>query len=161
MSKEIPIKIKKYANRRLYNTSTSAYVTLDDLAQLIKQGQEFVVYDAKSNEDLTRQVLTQIIIEKEMTGRSLLPTDFLKNIIRYYDNQMGPSLTDYLDTMMKAFTQQQPDLTKMFPMMDLSKSKEMFEKMMGIKSEKSASDLDEIRAEMAKLQEKMDKLSGK
>lgn len=158
---EIPIKIKKYANRRLYNTATSCYVTLDDLAELIKEGQEFTVHDAKSNEDLTRQVLTQIIIEKEMTGRSLLPTDFLKNIIRFYDNKMGPSLTDYLDTMMKAFLQQQPDFTKMFPLMDFSKSREMFEKMMGLKPTKPRSDLDDIRAEMAKLQEKMDKLSGK
>lgn len=165
MSKPIPIKIKKYANRRLYNTATSCYVTLDDLAELIKKGEEFVVHDAKSNEDLTRQVLTQIIIEKETSSRPLLPMDFLKNIIRFYDNRMGPNLTDYLDMMMKAFTQPQPHVTKtlesLFPMVDFKKNQEMFEKMMGFYQRNTEESVETLRAEMAKLQEKIDKMSGK
>src|ERR1700722_20014614 len=76
--------IKKYANRRLYNTATSSYVTLDDLSRMVKEGSEFVVYDAKSGEDITRAVLTQIIVEEEQKGQNLLPISFLRQLISLY-----------------------------------------------------------------------------
>ena len=84
-----PITIKKYANRRLYNTGTSAYVTLEDLAQMVKVGEDFLVYDAKTSEDITRSVLTQIIFEQEgKDGQSLLPVTFLRQLIRFYGDSM-------------------------------------------------------------------------
>lgn len=98
-----PIVIKKYANRRLYDTGTSAYITLEDLCERVKQGQDFVVLDAKSGEDLTRQVLTQIIFEQETKGSQLLPTSFLRSVIRFYDDKMQNVLQQYLDASMKSF----------------------------------------------------------
>jgi polyhydroxyalkanoate synthesis repressor PhaR len=86
-----PVVVKKYANRRLYDTSASAYVTLDDLADMVKRGVDFVVYDAKTNEDITRQVLTQIIVEEENRGENLLPIQFLRQLIRSYGAAGGPS----------------------------------------------------------------------
>ena len=84
MANSTPITIKKYANRRLYNTASSAYVTLADLAIMVKAGEDFIVYDAKSNDDITRSVLTQIIFEQEgIAGQSLLPTTFLRQLIRF------------------------------------------------------------------------------
>src|SRR5580693_9986818 len=80
--------IKKYANRRLYNTRSSAYVTLEHLADMVKEGVDFVVYDAKTNEDITRQVLTQIIFEEESHGQNLLPIQFLRQLIRFYGDSM-------------------------------------------------------------------------
>ena len=80
--------IKKYANRRLYNTATSAYVTLEDLAKMVREGTEFVVFDAKTNDDLTRQILTQIIFEEESRGEALLPVQFLRQLIGFYGGQM-------------------------------------------------------------------------
>jgi len=85
---EEPIRIKKYANRRLYNTATSAYVTLDDLASMLKQGDDFVVHDAKTGEDITHSVLTQIIFELENKGENLLPIPFLRQLIRFYGDSM-------------------------------------------------------------------------
>src|SRR5437660_12306562 len=79
-----PVVVKKYANRRLYNTATSSYVTLDDLAKLIKEGGDFVAYDAKTGEDITRSVLTQSIVEQEQKGQNLLPTRFLRQLISLY-----------------------------------------------------------------------------
>jgi polyhydroxyalkanoate synthesis repressor PhaR len=99
--------IKKYANRRLYNTDTSCYVTLDDLCTMVKRGVDFVVYDAKTNEDLTRQVLTQIIFEQESKGYTLLPIPFLKSIITFYDNKMSGFVPPYLETMMESFVHNQ------------------------------------------------------
>jgi polyhydroxyalkanoate synthesis repressor PhaR len=101
------IVIKKYANRRLYNTDTSCYVTLDDLCTMVKSGSDFVVYDAKTNEDLTRQVLTQIIFEQESKGYNLLPASFLKSIISFYDNKMSDFVPPYLETMMESFMHNQ------------------------------------------------------
>jgi len=96
--KASPVIIKKYANRRLYNTATSAYVTLEDLAAMVKAGSEFVVHDAKTGEDLTRQVLTQIIFEEENNGtQNLLPITFLRNLIRFYGDQMQGLVPGYLD----------------------------------------------------------------
>src|SRR5207344_3608035 len=83
-----PVVVKKYANRRLYNTATSSYVTLDDLAQMIKEGGDFVVYDAKTGEDLTRSVLTQIIVEQEQKGQNMLPISFLRQLISLYGDSM-------------------------------------------------------------------------
>ncbi len=102
-----PVVVKKYANRRLYNTESSSYVTLDDLASMIRQGRDFVVYDAKSGEDITRSVLTQIIVEEEAKGRSLLPESFLRQIIGFYGDQVGGLVPRYLEMTMGAFARQQ------------------------------------------------------
>ena len=99
--------IKKYANRRLYNTATSAYVTLDDLSAMVRDGVDFVVHDAKTNDDLTRQVLTQIIVEEESRGESLLPVQFLRQLIGFYGGQMQGVLPSYLAMSMDSFTKQQ------------------------------------------------------
>ncbi len=99
--------IKKYANRRLYNTRTSAYVTLEDLAAMVREGVEFVVYDAKSNEDLTRQILTQIIFEEENRGEALLPVQFLRQLIGFYGGQMQGVLPSYLEMSLANFSRQQ------------------------------------------------------
>ncbi|MBV8938954.1 MAG: polyhydroxyalkanoate synthesis repressor PhaR [Alphaproteobacteria bacterium] len=99
--------VKKYPNRRLYNTETSMYVTLEDLAQLVKDEQDFMVVDAKTGEDLTRQVLTQIIFELETRGNPLLPTSFLRSVIRFYDNSMSSTLQHYLDASMRTFISNQ------------------------------------------------------
>ncbi len=97
-SDKTPVTIKKYANRRLYNTGTSAYVTLEDLAQMVKRGDDFVVYDAKNNEDITHSVLTQIIFEQEgKNGQSLLPISFLRQLIRFYGDSMQMLVPSYLE----------------------------------------------------------------
>lgn len=106
--------IKKYANRRLYNTATSAYVTLDDLAQMVRQGIEFVVYDAKTNDDLTRQILTQIIFEEESRGEALLPVQFLRQLIGFYGNSMQAVLPSYLEMSLDSFSRQQEELRTQF-----------------------------------------------
>jgi polyhydroxyalkanoate synthesis repressor PhaR len=102
-----PIVIKKYANRRLYNTATSAYVTLDDLAQMVRAGQDFAVFDAKTNEDITRSVLTQIIVEEEAKGTNLLPVSFLRQIIALYGDSLQALVPKYLEHSMMSFTQNQ------------------------------------------------------
>jgi polyhydroxyalkanoate synthesis repressor PhaR len=107
-----PVVVKKYANRRLYNTESSSYVTLEDLAVMVRQGRHFVVYDAKSGEDITRSVLTQIIVEEESKGRHLLPTSFLRQIIGFYGDSMGSLVPRYLESMMGAFAQQQEQVRR-------------------------------------------------
>ena len=103
-----PITIKKYANRRLYNTASSAYVTLADLAAMVKAGEDFVVYDAKSGEDITRSVLTQIIFEQEgKEGQSLLPATFLRQVIRFYGDSVQALLPRYLEFSIDRFTNEQ------------------------------------------------------
>jgi polyhydroxyalkanoate synthesis repressor PhaR len=102
--------IKKYANRRLYNTASSSYVTLEHLADMVKKGVDFVVYDAKTNEDITRTVLTQIIFEEESQGQSLLPIQFLRQLIGFYGNSMQAFLPSYLELSLSTFTQQQEQL---------------------------------------------------
>jgi polyhydroxyalkanoate synthesis repressor PhaR len=105
MATNSPTTIKKYANRRLYNTASSAYVTLADLAKMVKSGEDFVVYDAKTNEDITRSVLTQIIFEQEgIEGQSLLPTTFLRQLIRFYGDSMQALLPSYLEFSIDRFT---------------------------------------------------------
>lgn len=106
-SKPYKVIIKKYANRRLYNTETSSYITLDDVSQMVKEGTDFEVIDAKSGDDLTRQVLAQIIFELELQGRSMMPVGFLKRMITLYDNSVGEFLPHYLERSMESFTENQ------------------------------------------------------
>ena len=107
-----PVVVKKYANRRLYNTATSSYVTLDDLARMIKEGGDFVAYDAKTGEDLTRSVLTQIIVEQEQKGQNLLPISFLRQLISLYGDSMQFLVPGYLEQAMIAFAQNQEQMRK-------------------------------------------------
>ena len=107
---DAPITIKKYANRRLYNTATSSYVTLDHLCQMVQEGVEFVVFDAKTSEDITRSVLTQIIVEEEAKGHNLLPIKFLRQLISCYGNSMQWMVPSYLDQVMEAFSTNQDRL---------------------------------------------------
>ncbi len=103
-----PITIKKYANRRLYNTGTSTYVTLEDLASMVKTGEDFVVYDAKTGEDITRSVLTQIIFEQEnKEGQNLLPIAFLRQLIRFYGDSMQMLVPRYLEVSIESLTREQ------------------------------------------------------
>lgn len=105
-----PITIKKYANRRLYNTATSSYVTLDHLCQMVKDGKEFVVYDAKTGDDITRTVLTQIIFEEESKGQNLLPISFLRNLISFYGDSLQSLVPGYLDVSMSSFSKNQEQM---------------------------------------------------
>jgi polyhydroxyalkanoate synthesis repressor PhaR len=105
--------IKKYANRRLYNTATSTYVTLDDLSQMVKNGQDFLVYDAKTSEDITRSVLTQIIFEEENKGtQNLLPINFLRKLIRFYGDQMQGFVPGYLDFSLENLSKEQDKIRR-------------------------------------------------
>ena len=103
-----PVTIKKYANRRLYNTGTSTYVTLEDLATMVKAGDDFLVHDAKTGEDITRQVLAQIIFEQEnKEGQSLLPIAFLRQLIRFYGDSMQMLVPRYLEVSIESLTREQ------------------------------------------------------
>ena len=103
-----PVTIKKYANRRLYNTGTSTYVTLEDLAAMVKGGEDFIVHDAKTGEDITRQVLAQIIFEQEnKEGQSMLPIAFLRQLIRFYGDSMQMLVPRYLEVSIDSFTREQ------------------------------------------------------
>ncbi len=141
---DAPVVIKKYANRRLYNTDTSSYVTLDDLCEMVKQGDDFAVYDAKSGEDITRSVLAQIIFEQESKGESLLPIGFLRQLIGFYDDQLRGLVPSYLEVAMENFTSNQDQIRSnleeafggMFPfqqMQELSKQNmAMFEQALSM-----------------------------
>lgn len=109
-AKSPAITIKKYANRRLYNTATSSYVTLDHLAEMVKEGVVFVVTDAKTGEDITRSVLTQIIVEQEAKGQNLLPIKFLRQIIGFYGDSLGGVLPRYLEQSMDSFAQNEAQM---------------------------------------------------
>jgi polyhydroxyalkanoate synthesis repressor PhaR len=121
------VTIKKYANRRLYNTATSSYVTLDHLADMVKKGVEFVVTDAKTGEDITRGVLTQIIVEQEGKGQNLLPIKFLRQIIGFYGDSLGGLVPRYLESSMAAFAENESHMRSilqdtfkgLFPMQQL------------------------------------------
>ena len=102
-----PVVVKKYANRRLYNTESSSYITLDNLADMVRAGRDFVVYDARTGEDITRGVLTQIIVEEENKGRALLPTTFLRQLIGFYGDSLGNMVPRYLEQTMTAIARQQ------------------------------------------------------
>ena len=109
---EVRVVIKKYANRRLYNTASSSYVTLDHLSELVKQGVDFVVYDAKTGEDITRSVLAQIIFEQESRGETLLPVAFLRQLIGFYGESMQTMLPTYLQMSLQTFADQQEQMRR-------------------------------------------------
>jgi polyhydroxyalkanoate synthesis repressor PhaR len=183
------VTIKKYANRRLYNTATSAYVTLEYLAQMVRDGVDFVVFDAKSSEDITRSILTQIILDAESSGNNLLPVGFLRNIIRSYGDSVQGFLPSYLDLAMKSFADSREQFSKsMTAGFDLAAPVEFFQQAVrtnmsvmaeaarafssvvvpakGAGSGKSApkpdnnDDMAAMRAQMAAMQARLDKLDG-
>lgn len=109
-----PVVIKKYANRRLYNTDTSSYVTLDDLAEMVRAERDFSVHDAKTGEDLTHAVLTQIIVDQESKGQNLLPIRFLRQLIRFYGNSIEAIVPSYLEFSLDSLTREQDKYSKQF-----------------------------------------------
>jgi polyhydroxyalkanoate synthesis repressor PhaR len=167
------VTIKKYANRRLYDTESSSYITLDRLAAMIREGRDFEVVDAKSGEDITHQVLTQIIVDEESRGSTMLPVNFLRQLIGLYGGQMEGAVPSYLDAAMDAFQKNQQAMAGAFgPNMfaDLAKrNMAMFEEaaqaMTGKKAapaaagaSQSADEIAKLKAELAALQAKVDKL---
>ena len=163
------VTIKKYANRRLYDTESSAYITLDRLAQMVREGREFEVIDAKTGEDITRQVLTQIIVEEEARGTTMLPINFLKQLIGLYGNSMQNFVPQYLEAAMDAFQRNQTAVRDAFGgnvFADIAKrNMAMFEDASRAFSGKpkaeakpSTSEVDELKAELAALKAKVDKL---
>ncbi|HWI87843.1 MAG TPA: polyhydroxyalkanoate synthesis repressor PhaR [Sphingomicrobium sp.] len=164
------VTIKKYANRRLYDTESSTYITLDRLAQMVRDGREFEVVDARSGEDITRQVLTQIIVDEEARGATMLPINFLKHLIGLYGNSMQNFVPSYLEAAMDAFQRNQSAVKDAFSgnvFADLAKrNMAMFEDaaqaFTGKKTEAhkaSSSEVDQLKAELAELQAKVDRLS--
>jgi len=165
------VTIKKYANRRLYDTESSTYITLDRLAQMVREGREFEVVDAKTGEDITRQVLTQIIVDEEARGSTMLPINFLKQLIGLYGNSMQNFVPQYLEAAMDAFQRNQSAVKDAFSgnvFADLAKrNMAMFEDASRAFSGKSKaapqpsakSDMEQLKAELAALQAKVDKLS--
>jgi polyhydroxyalkanoate synthesis repressor PhaR len=164
------VTIKKYANRRLYDTESSTYITLDRLAQMVREGREFEVVDAKTGEDITRQVLTQIIVDEEARGSTMLPINFLKQLIGLYGNSMQNFVPSYLEAAMDAFQRNQNAVKDAFSgnvFADMAKrNMAMFEDasraFTGKKSEThkaSSSEVDQLKAELAELQAKVDRLS--
>ena len=186
-----PITIKKYANRRLYNTATSSYVTLDHLCQMVKDNVEFAVYDAKSGEDITRSVLAQIIFEQEnKEGQSLLPITFLRQLIRFYGDSMQMLVPRFLEQSMQSLTSQQgkfrEQMTQAFGASgfgsledQVRRNMEMFEKAFAMFTppfargqakpapEKPAGDkspggeMDELKRQLDEMQKRLDRLGGK
>lgn len=167
------VTIKKYANRRLYDTESSSYITLDRLAAMIREGRDFEVVDAKTGEDITHQVLTQIIVDEESRGSTLLPVNFLRQLIGLYGGQMQGAVPQYLEAAMEAFQKNQAAMAGAFgPNMfaDLAKrNMAMFEEaasaMTGKKAkpgapagDQSADEIAKLKAELATLQAKVDKL---
>jgi polyhydroxyalkanoate synthesis repressor PhaR len=167
------VTIKKYANRRLYDTESSTYITLDRLAQMVREGREFEVVDAKTGEDITRQVLTQIIVDEEARGSTMLPINFLKQLIGLYGNSMQNFVPQYLEAAMDAFSRNQSAVKDAFSgnvFADLAKrNMAMFEdasraftggkKDDPVKQQNATSELDQLRAELAELQAKVDRLN--
>jgi polyhydroxyalkanoate synthesis repressor PhaR len=163
------VTIKKYANRRLYDTESSTYITLDRLAQMVREGREFQVVDAKTGEDITRQVLTQIIVDEEARGgETMLPINFLKQLIGLYGNSMQNFVPQYLEAAMDAFQRNQSAVKNAFSgnvFADMAKrNMAMFEDaaqaLSGKKAEaqQGGSEVDELKAELAALKAKVDKL---
>jgi polyhydroxyalkanoate synthesis repressor PhaR len=170
------VTIKKYANRRLYDTESSAYITLDRLAAMVREGREFEVVDAKTGDDITRQVLTQIIVDEEARGSTMLPLSFLKQLIGLYGNSMQTFVPQYLEAAMDAFQRNQSAARDAFGanmFSDLAKrNMAMFEDAAQAFSGKpksgdatpasakpADSDVDDLKAELAALQAKVDRLS--
>jgi polyhydroxyalkanoate synthesis repressor PhaR len=180
------VNIKKYANRRLYNTSTSSYVTLEDLATMVRQNVDFTVTDAKTNEDITRSVLTQIIVEQEGKGQSLLPIKFLRQVIAFYGDSLGGVLPRYLEHSMESFSQNEAQMRSVMQnafkgLLPMQRMEEMgkqnlalFENAMKlfnpfaaqVKSDASPSqppsaseNLDALRSQLDAMQARLDKLA--
>jgi polyhydroxyalkanoate synthesis repressor PhaR len=165
------VTIKKYANRRLYDTESSAYITLDRLAQMVREGREFEVVDAKTGEDITRQVLTQIIVDEEARGgETMLPINFLKQLIGLYGNSMQNFVPQYLEAAMDSFQRNQSAVRDAFGgnvLADIAKrNMAMFEDASRVFTGKtkaetrpSSNEVDQLRAELAALQAKVDRLS--
>ncbi len=184
------IVIKKYANRRLYDTSASRYVTLDHLRELVKDGKNFQVVDAKSGEDLTRGVLAQIIFEEESKGETLLPVEFLRQLISFYGDSMQSMVPGYLNMSMDSFAKQHAEMrekmaeamgspTASMAMMEeaTKRNMEMFQQAMSMFSPfaqtgaaasafpapdapEDKEDVDTLRAELDAMKAKLDKLAG-
>lgn len=187
-AKKDPTIVKKYANRRLYNTGTSTYVTLDDLAEMVRKGEDFKVVDAKSGDDLTRSVLTQIIFEEESkTGQNLLPLNFLRQLIRFYGDSMQMMVPSYLDFSMSSFLKEQDALKEQMKsaMSPTELSKQAFDALEGQakrnmslfqdafamfnpfaamvkpheEAGKSAEDLDALRKQMEEMQARLNAMA--
>jgi polyhydroxyalkanoate synthesis repressor PhaR len=181
-----PVVIKKYANRRLYNTGTSTYVTLEDLAGMVKHGEDFTVYDAKTSEDITRSVLAQIIFEQEgKAGQNLLPIAFLRQLIRFYGDSMQMLVPRYLEVSIDSLVREQEkfrqQLTQAFgagPFGTLEdqvrRNMEMFERAFAMfapfvrreaqaaeaqKAATSASEIDDLKRQLDEVQKRLDRLS--
>jgi polyhydroxyalkanoate synthesis repressor PhaR len=189
-SEKTPITIKKYANRRLYNTGTSTYVTLEDLATMVKDGDDFVVFDAKTGEDITRAVLAQIIFEQENKegGQNLLPINFLRQLIRFYGDSMQMLVPRYLEVSLESLTQQQEKFrsqmasafgaTGFGPLEEqVRRNMEMFEKAFGmfapfVRKENQAAvdkaaaagepsgDIDTMKRQLEEMQKRLDKMTN-
>lgn len=182
-----PTIIKKYANRRLYNTGTSTYVTLEDLALMVKNEEDFVVFDAKTGDEITRSVLTQIIFEQEGKGQNLLPISFLRQLIRFYGDSLQNLVPSYLDYSMSSLTKEQERFRTQlsstfggspFGMIEeqVRRNTEMFDRAMrmflpfGNEPQKSpsetakpaapATDLDELKRQLAEMQRRLDTIAG-
>jgi polyhydroxyalkanoate synthesis repressor PhaR len=186
---EQPVTIKKYANRRLYNTGTSTYVTLEDLAALVKSGEDFVVYDAKTGEDITRSVLTQIIFEQEnKEGQNLLPIAFLRQLIRFYGDSMQMLVPRFLEASIESLTREQEkfrhQMAQAFgvggfgPLEDqVRRNMEMFQRAFsmfpgfasaapgaaaaaeGDKNQRPAGEIDDLKRQLSEMQKRLDRLT--
>ncbi|MBS7790338.1 polyhydroxyalkanoate synthesis repressor PhaR [Roseococcus sp. SDR] len=165
-----PVVVKKYANRRLYNTESSSYVTLEDLAQMVRAGRDFVVYDAKSGDDITRSVLTQIIVEEEAKGSHLLPESFLRQLIGFYGDSLQGVLPRYLEATMAGFSRQQEEMRrgmeqalKPFSLEEISQRNiQMMERAMNLFSPfQGRNELDALKSENAALKAELSALKAK
>ncbi|HEX8528291.1 polyhydroxyalkanoate synthesis repressor PhaR [Allosphingosinicella sp.] len=167
------VTIKKYANRRLYNTESSSYITLEHLAEMVRQKREFKVIDAKSGDDITHNILTQIIMEEEARGTTMLPVNFLRQLIGMYGNSMQASVPQYLEASLEAFQRNQSQLSEAMagalaanPLAEMARrNMEMFAAAAGAgekpaEPEASKEELAALRAQLAALQKKLDKLGG-
>jgi polyhydroxyalkanoate synthesis repressor PhaR len=181
-----PVTIKKYANRRLYNTGTSTYVTLEDLASMVKKGEDFVVYDAKTSEEITRSVLAQIIFEQEnKEGQNLLPITFLRQLIRFYGDSMQMLVPRYLEVSIDSLTREQSKFrdqlaqafgTGPFGALEdqVRRNMEMFERAFAMfapfvrrealnaeadKALASGGEIDDLKRQLGEMQKRLDRLS--
>lgn len=177
VAEDSPVIIKKYANRRLYNTSSSSYITLDDLAKMTREGIEFLVLDAKTGNDITHSILTQIIMDEEANGEQMLPLSFLRQLISMYGNSMQSMMPQYLEASMTNFYANQKKLQQAFsenvgenPLAKLAQTNmAMFKAatqalMPNDKVEAEGdttgepNELDILRQQMAEMQEKLSKM---
>jgi polyhydroxyalkanoate synthesis repressor PhaR len=183
---EEPVIIKKYANRRLYNTGTSTYVTLEDLAGMVKSGEDFIVYDAKTGEDITRSVLTQIIFEQENKGgQNLLPIAFLRQLIRFYGDSMHPLVSRFLEVSIDSLTREQEKFRQQMSQAfgvgpfgviedQVRRNMEMFERAFAMfapfarreaqaaeaeKAAGSGTEIDDLKRQLGDVQKRLDKLT--